>query len=109
MIVDTNLLENRSVQSFPIDCPACSCNRAKHAVIEGIEADHIFVCLDCGAIFGKATRVTMRRFVDTAHWNHTLNDPPVRYFDFDVLEDDGYHTRVHGWFNPDNGKVVQFG
>jgi hypothetical protein len=86
-------------------CSACSNNTGRAAQVNGREHASLIICSGCGALLGRCYRgdSPVRMFFS--------QDPApeeVRYFDLDLLDSSGL-DRVHGWYNPADMMVVQFG
>lgn len=84
-------------------CPACS---GVLGVIESypLESFEVLKCRDCGGICGEVSREVLAKYVRTNYMQANTDNP--KYFDFIIKET---NQRVHGWFDPETKKVVQFG
>ena len=86
-------------------CSCCNNNTARVVLNDQGHETSLLICAGCGALLGHCYRgdspVLMTFSPDTTPAEQT-------YFDLDLLGSGGI-TRTHGWYNPADMKVVQFG
>ena len=83
-------------------CPACGADQPKP--VRGVKP-----CVECGALLGRAVMNTVERHVKVcAPMENNDGRKPIQFFDFFVV-DILYPRRIHGAFNTETGRVVQWG
>lgn len=83
-------------------CPNCNSGLRAATRVRGV-----YMCSRCSAVYGTCWEREAVSFVDLGTLKAQANGAEVRYFDFII--NDGQPRRVHGWYDPSDRKVVQYG
>jgi hypothetical protein len=86
------------------NCPGCAQD------VEGIQTKvaGVVFCPICEAVFGTCYRGESYLFVLPYMDNADASMDNARYYDFTTIGSEGLERR-HGWYNPANRLVLQFG
>tara|TARA_Y100000310_G_scaffold322738_1_gene382136 strand:- start:39 stop:353 length:315 start_codon:yes stop_codon:yes gene_type:complete len=97
------------VQSTYPECPCCTRTTLQSELT--FPVSKLFVCLDCGAIYGDCFRHVAESLIRLDEWEVDKTDQlEQRYFDFTFFDQDAKITgRSHGWFNHFTRRITQTG
>lgn len=92
------------------ECPACSHTKGRQVRLHGRLLAQVFECAACGGLHGTcykgdANDLVLPYFAPGELVNESER---VRYFDLTTLGSAGVQ-RVHGWYDPATGYIVQVG
>ena len=86
-------------------CPGCSNNTGHSVSINGRFSNTLRECAGCGALLGRCYRGDSPVLMT---FSPEHNPEKTRHFDLDLLGSGGVR-RVHGFYNPADMMVTQFG
>ncbi len=109
-----NLTKSTHSVTMP-PCSGCNNNTGRLVINDHGHETGILVCDGCGGLLGRCYRgdspvlmVFSPGADDGVQPNVETTDADAVYFDLDLLGSAGVE-RVHGFFNPADRKVLQFG
>lgn len=87
-------------------CGAKISRKARNTRYNGLTG--LFECNHCGALQGRCYKGQSYQAVMPFFSKEDIAPSEWKYFDIRCLGSDGI-TRRHGWFNPNDGKLMQTG
>jgi len=86
-------------------CSACNGELKQYG-----DATQVYECQSCGGLQGTTYDGLINQYVKVGTLKDGCEDGSALYFDFTILSGkDGSVRRVHGWFDPKDRQVVQYG